>query len=355
MDLESIHKKRKQQQQEFSKAQAEARRRQENRQLRSAVEQGSTTTANSSEKITSAVKENTQTLATELKNTSGNIADILSKQSADTGESLNNLLVATLMARDPQLIQVVKDFTLILHNLALANDNLKNTPLNELPAINKQIADALKQLNDQEAGEPDYSPKLDAIVKAVNSINVKPTVNVPKLDTKIDFKPLLSALSDVQTTIQNNKVEFPEINFQEVIGSLEDVKNTIANLSFPVPNYVLPFKDSNGKASQVTLDGSGNLPVAGLSVPTTIRNGKKTVTTAGTRVALVGSSTSCAAVIIRALSANTGTIYVGDSSVSSSNGHTLSAGESVGLAINDLASVYIDSSVNGEGVTFLGS
>jgi hypothetical protein len=88
--------------------------------------------------------------------------------------------------------------------------------------------------------------------------------------------------------------------------------------------------------------------------PTTILNGKTTVTTAGTRVVLA-SSTACSQVIIRALETNTGLIYVGSSSVASTNGHRLLPGESVGLSISNLNTVNLDSAVSGEGVSYLAS
>ena len=56
---------------------------------------------------------------------------------------------------------------------------------------------------------------------------------------------------------------------------------------------------------------------------------------------------------IKALAANSGTIYVGNSSVSSTNGYQLAAGESVFLEVANLNTVNIDSSVNGEGVTYI--
>lgn len=87
--------------------------------------------------------------------------------------------------------------------------------------------------------------------------------------------------------------------------------------------------------------------------PTTILNGNKNVTTAGTRVTLA-SSTSCKSVTIKAKVANTGTIYVGDTSVSSSNGFALAAGETVSLDIANLNTVNLDASVSGEGVTYVG-
>lgn len=89
------------------------------------------------------------------------------------------------------------------------------------------------------------------------------------------------------------------------------------------------------------------------SIPaTTVLNGQKTVTTAGTRVQVSSSSVPVRSVCIKALHADTGKIYVGNSTVSSANGYELIADLSVCLDVNDVSLVYIDSSVNGEGVSY---
>lgn len=80
-----------------------------------------------------------------------------------------------------------------------------------------------------------------------------------------------------------------------------------------------------------------------------------TINTAGTREAISGSSVLCYSVIISADKLNTGNVYVGDSSVSSSNGEELAAGESIILTADelfngnieiDLADIYVDTQTN---------
>ena len=90
-------------------------------------------------------------------------------------------------------------------------------------------------------------------------------------------------------------------------------------------------------------------------MPTPI-SGKKTVTTAGTAVVL-GSQLVCAALMVKALAGNTGLIYVGNDGagdVASTNGLELSAKEAVVFElVSNLADIWIDSAVNGEGVTWI--
>lgn len=86
-----------------------------------------------------------------------------------------------------------------------------------------------------------------------------------------------------------------------------------------------------------------------------IVDGRKVVTTAGTAVAL-GSTTAIKRVYIQAEADNTGVIVVGASTVvaslSTRRGIALNAGDTLTLDIDDIADVYLDSTVNGDGVTF---
>lgn len=89
--------------------------------------------------------------------------------------------------------------------------------------------------------------------------------------------------------------------------------------------------------------------------------GQKTVTTAGTEVPLVAASKIVRRCLVKALAANTGAIYLGVNGVSSANGYQLSAGNEIDLPgllwkeddKFDLNAIYIDSAVNGEGVSFI--
>lgn len=89
----------------------------------------------------------------------------------------------------------------------------------------------------------------------------------------------------------------------------------------------------------------------------------KTVTTAGTRVQFTATAIYATSIYVEALGSNTGFIYVGDSTVSSTvYAARLGAGQGISFAIDgdpkasaatggneyNLNFLYIDSSVNGE-------
>jgi hypothetical protein len=96
------------------------------------------------------------------------------------------------------------------------------------------------------------------------------------------------------------------------------------------------------------------VPVSAAS-PAAIFAGVKAVASAGTDEGLAASQALTVGVRIKAHSANTGIIYVGPEGVASATGYRLAASEEVFLPVANLAAVWLDASVNGEGVSYVGS
>lgn len=84
-----------------------------------------------------------------------------------------------------------------------------------------------------------------------------------------------------------------------------------------------------------------------------IGDGSKAVAVAGTAEKLIATVTPCKKVLITAKGANTGNIFVGGSTVDSTRGKQLVPLQDVEIEIDDLSKVYVDSSVNTEGVTYV--
>lgn len=87
-----------------------------------------------------------------------------------------------------------------------------------------------------------------------------------------------------------------------------------------------------------------------------IVDGRKTVTNAGTAEAITSSKILAHTAEITAETDNTGIIVVGAStavaSLSTRRGTPLAAGDTLTLYDTDLSTVYIDSTVSTDGVTF---
>lgn len=88
-----------------------------------------------------------------------------------------------------------------------------------------------------------------------------------------------------------------------------------------------------------------------------IETGQETVAAAGTSEQLNGGTSLSVPdgsdVIIRALPGNTDTAYIGDDTVSATTGHAIGPSDPpLRLSVTDVATVYVDVAVSGEGVSW---
>jgi len=127
-------------------------------------------------------------------------------------------------------------------------------------------------------------------------------------------------------------------------------------------------KDGSGTWYLALVDSDGHLQVDALSIATGttaigrvghdttgIGHGVKTVTTAGTDVVLA-ASTACKWVIIQAQTDNTSKIAVGatgvDATIATGTGILLDPGDVITILDDNLADIYLDSLVSGEGARY---
>jgi hypothetical protein len=129
-------------------------------------------------------------------------------------------------------------------------------------------------------------------------------------------------------------------------GALPSVQEVVAGFD-GVNTQVL--KTDNIGVLQVGLSNAGDSA-------SSLSNGRRTVPTPGTAVAL-GTSAACAWVTVTALPTNEGLVHVGASGVlatpGSETGVPLAARESVTVPAQDVSLVFVDAVVSAEGVSYL--
>lgn len=85
--------------------------------------------------------------------------------------------------------------------------------------------------------------------------------------------------------------------------------------------------------------------------------GHAQVTTAGTPVSLTGGTSEPIPpeqdVLIQGIPGNSGTVYIGDGSVSNSNGYPLVAGQVISLGIDDAATLHVDADNANDQVAYI--
>lgn len=134
-------------------------------------------------------------------------------------------------------------------------------------------------------------------------------------------------------------------NFKNAVGGTSSATDTNASIR--------PFQyNATTRGITVHMVGS-DLSGSGIA---SIAHGVKVVAVAGTDEALA-TSTACKRVTIMAQTDNTSIIAVGasgvDATVATGTGIVLYPGDSYELDIDNLADIYIDALVSGEGVRFV--
>jgi len=152
-----------------------------------------------------------------------------------------------------------------------------------------------------------------------------------------DITQLKSSVSTVSTSISSQT---------SAIGAL---KTTVDGLQTLV---------SNLNATVATIDGSKKMRVASSpNVPRTVKSGKTNVTPSGTQLGAGGVVTLTTGIYIKANTANTSTIFVGDASIiqQPNTGYPLEAGEQLFLAVADPANVFAITGTGNQVIHYVGS
>lgn len=227
--------------------------------------------------------------------------------------------------------------------------NLHEIPLAEEVRINN-LGD-LKELFDSLEKRIENSLNINLPAPQVNI--EAPIVNVPESSVNIpevDFEPVLNELRDgfkkIKTNNKSNPVFVRMTDLDKMLDKLEEIREASRNVMLGFPGLI-GLRDVSGGIADPSTFGSNVSSIA-----STLGDGSKNVTTAGTRVQLSSTSIPCKWVIITAKVGNTGTVYIGGSTVATARGKPLVNLQEIIINVNDVSKVWMDSDSNGDGVTF---
>lgn len=206
-----------------------------------------------------------------------------------------------------------------------------------------------------DADTSNISTKIDTIVGHVDGLETligTTNTTLTTIDGRVDGIEALLGTIDADTSNLSTKIDTIAGDTTSIQAALETVGGLVVNLGTNNDVTVTGTVDL-GATDNAVLDTIAASVAAGNI--TGIGQGVTTVTTAGTDVVLA-SSTSCKRVVIQAQTDNTSIIAVGasgvDATVATGTGVVLYPGDTFELDIDNLADIYIDSLVNGEGVRY---
>lgn len=176
---------------------------------------------------------------------------------------------------------------------------------------------------------------------------------IMKMREELYMKYLEADRQDNNTETEKIDKQLKTIDWFLHLGKIIIIIGMLTTTAFAQTNVRIEDRTTTGNRANVDQIGSKYGLVTTEGPAGTVYNGQKT-TNAGTELQLSATSVPIKSVSVKALTTNTGIVYVGNSSVTSANGYELKAGEAIDIDINNLTGVYFDVSVNGEGVSYIG-
>jgi hypothetical protein len=167
-----------------------------------------------------------------------NKPSIVLADSTDLGDRVESL--------GSQITQAIAEFK---------NDKSQTQTLTSLANEYKAMFKALEQATTKQADN--LNKAISSLETSFNSKDFNPSIKVapPKVEIPpADNKALTTALSNLESAVKSIKLDVPQTDFSDLQQEVGKVTSAINGLSFPVPNYVLPFRDSDGVAIQKTIE-----------------------------------------------------------------------------------------------------
>lgn len=154
------------------------------------------------------------------------VIDAIKQSGGDTKDSvtsaMHDLLLATLVAKDPRLAQVSGDLGKLIDDIARTSDNLKDSSINTLPDLFKRMSAVVEDLPRAIAStdkSPELIPYLENIAKVLRSKNTSPSVTVEPT-VNVDLKPLEDILRKFVDSPKKG-IDFTEYRAQDLANDGE--------------------------------------------------------------------------------------------------------------------------------------
>lgn len=147
----------------------------------------------------------------------------------------------------------------VLESLSELSQKLDKLPT-EYPEAADPVEDvSVKNLSDVKTY---IQPLIDEIKKLELNPVFDPKIQVKPADVnvtteKVDTKPLVTAIGKLQKGFEALAAKNQETDLSPLVTATIATTEAIQALRFPVANYVLPFKDENGEATQVSTVNGG--------------------------------------------------------------------------------------------------
>lgn len=222
MDQEKIEEFRKKRLAEAEKKQADADAKKQADSLNETIRNGAKLTAKT---VLASNQKTAEQLSSELRQSGENILNSLQESQGSIASALNNLVLATVVSKDPQVMEVAKGLTDLFSSIADASKDFKGSKINLLPEANKKLSEAVDKLTAatkavEKKPTKDYTKDLEAVVKAVQALDFNVNVASPDVVVPpVDFSPILEALKNEPEEVDDYRAhDIDEEDISQYIG-----------------------------------------------------------------------------------------------------------------------------------------
>ncbi len=199
----------------------------------------------------------------------------------------------------------------------------------------------------------EFGPNRSPVLTGVDYIDEQSIVPLAVDPTSGSLKVNATVTSSggvAQTQVRNSSNTWTDVGYSS--GNLNMPVNVENFPSTQPVSGTVTATQTTGSNLHVVVD-SGSITTSTSTLPTTPLYGQTTIATTGTAVQLP-NKTLTGGVIVQALAGNAADIYVGDSSVTTSNGFQLQPGQATSVAVGNVDDLYINGTA-ADGVCFIGT
>lgn len=203
-----------------------------------------------------------------VKDSGNQVTNALQSNLGQLNQSIHELLLGSLVTKDPKIVEVAKQLSGLLKTIDKTTTNIKGAnfkPLSDNLAQLQQTLETIPKQIEEAHATNNPIPHLQEIASTLGAKDFSPTIKVGS--PSVDLSSLNKLLTDIKTELGREIPTTDTSKLEKLISSVaaavKGVETAVTSLRFPVPNYVLPFQTNVGKATQVKLDSSGNVPIAG--------------------------------------------------------------------------------------------
>lgn len=223
----------------------------------------------------SAVKESGSAIVEAVKSSQPKIEDLAKSQDVQSVvESINRLNVTTFIASKDSWADVVESMAVLSEKMQKVVNDLESGGVKKLEdSFVKSVANLQRVVDRMKAvrveADQDMMNQLQKIAISLESLDIKPTFNVPPAkvtisERDIDFTPILETLRDVNAGIATISAKETVFDTKEINDGLVSIEQAVRDLiarPIPIPEHPLPFKNTSGQGVQALVDNDGHVQI----------------------------------------------------------------------------------------------